>query len=430
MKEVSIIGHLREALEMFLGEPTIPADKNLRTFYSQRRYLGSRDRREISRDYYLAIRYYRTYLPSLYPDLPETAVPPPETVAQTLARLLLARTDYLVDDVHTACGIEQPITPIFSSLSAKDSEETVRIAREHGFPHWLTELIAETYSYRTASLLDALNEEAEPELRLRPGAGEVEEVVEELLEAGARNVRVSELVPEGLALESRVNLPAISAIRSGRAIVQSLGSQLIGLLLGALPGEAIFDGCAGAGGKTIQIADMLKGSGRVVAHDISQERLGRLEHRVRQLGVKGISMISPAEFKIERTRMAGTFDALLIDAPCSGSGTIRRNPGLKLTLVPEAIDEVVKLQGEILRDHATLVRPGGRLVYATCSLLKRENQNVVEKFLAEESRWSVESADSISSIDKRFVTEEGYLVTDPDLDGLDGFFAVRLRRGE
>lgn len=433
MKDTSIIGHVLEALEDFLGRPTIPADQNLRTFYSQRRYLGSRDRRAISRDYYLAIRFYRSYLSRVYPELPETEVPPAHSVARTLAPLLLEYSDYLVEDVHAGCG-EDSITSLADTLHDGGADESARVARSTGFPVWLTKLAEESLQDRTHSVLDALNEEAEPELRLRPGSARVSvvmnEVVAQLVNAGARDVRVSDLIPGGLSLESRVNLSAIPVVRSGRVIVQGLGSQLIGLLLDPQRGEVIFDGCAGAGGKSIQIADMMNGDGRVIAHDISAERLGRLAQRAERLGVPALELLYPDEFDAHMSSASETFDAVLVDAPCSGTGTIRRNPGLKLTLTPDMIDEVILLQRKILDEHAQLVRPGGRLVYATCSLLKQENEDVVGDFLASHQGWSVESAESVASVAARFVTRAGYLRTDPDRDGLDGFFAARLRRSD
>ncbi|HCM84239.1 MAG TPA: rRNA cytosine-C5-methylase, partial [Rhodospirillaceae bacterium] len=161
------------------------------------------------------------------------------------------------------------------------------------------------------------------------------------------------------------------------------GSQLIAFLLGAKPGEAVVDFCAGAGGKTLAIAAQMNNKGRVVACDISDKRLSNARTRFTRAGLNNIqTRVLSSENDKWVKRSAGTFDRVLVDAPCSGTGVWRRNPDARWKNLGPTLDELLTLQGSILRSAARLVKPGGTLVYATCSLLPDENQMQVEKFLA------------------------------------------------
>ena len=426
MREASLVGHVREVLVRFLSDPTLPADQHLREFYRARRYLGSRDRRSISRDYYLTIRLFRSYQRALFPDSSEGELPSPDSVPYVLMRVLIDHVDYEAAEIRNGCFGDES-----ESQTGVDSSQLpglIHLVDAHGFPEWLVAELEREFGDRTPGLLNALNEEAEPELRVRATSAEsIETVVEEMAKAGASDIRTSTLVPGGISIGSRINLGGVSAVRSGKAVVQSLASQLVGHLVDAGPGDRVFDGCAGAGGKSIQMADMIGSSGEVVAWDISADRLGRLKKRVERMGLASIRAITDREYQHLLQELAGTFDAVLIDAPCSGTGTIRRNPGLKLTLLPGDVEALTAVQLQLIREQSRLVRSGGHLIYATCSLLRRENQGIVESFLAEEGEaWRIEDASDF--VDAGIVTTDGYLQTDPDSHDLDGFFAARLVR--
>src|SRR5690606_20588600 len=139
------------------------------------------------------------------------------------------------------------------------------------------------------------------------------------------------------------------------------------------PGMSVFDACAGAGGKSLHLADLMQGEGRVVAHDIARSRLVRLEERLRVTPRLSIHIMYPDRYLSERRRLVESFDLVLLDAPCSGTGTFRRNPGLKLTLRPTDVERACALQWNVFEEYSSLVRTGGTLVYATCSLLREEN---------------------------------------------------------
>ena len=190
--------------------------------------------------------------------------------------------------------------------------------------------------------------------------------------------------PWGLRVEGKPALTRMEVFTRGAVEVQDEGSQLLALLLDAHRGEMVVDFCAGAGGKTLAIGASMRNTGRLYAFDTSAHRLDALKPR---LARSQLSNVHPAAIAHERDdrikRLAGKIDRVLVDAPCSGLGTLRRNPDLKWRQSPESVAELVVLQGKILASAARLLKPGGRLVYATCSLLQAENEGVVAAFTAE-----------------------------------------------
>ncbi len=215
--------------------------------------------------------------------------------------------------------------------------------------------------------------------------------------------------------------------------VQDEGSQLIARLVAPRRGEMVVDFCAGAGGKTLALGSLMRSTGRLYAFDVHARRLAGLGPRLKR---SGLSNVHPAAIAHENDlrvkRLAGKVDRVLVDAPCSGSGTLRRNPDLKWRFDEAELARVNEVQGRVLRAAARLLKPGGRLVYATCSLLALENQEVIDRFLAEQPQFAAVDAAGVLAaqgivIDHaaRFVP---YFVMLPHLHGTDGFFAAVLKR--
>ncbi|TAN58290.1 MAG: RsmB/NOP family class I SAM-dependent RNA methyltransferase, partial [Rhodospirillales bacterium] len=229
----------------------------------------------------------------------------------------------------------------------------------------------------------------------------------------------TELSPWGLRVASRVNLMATKVFKDGFVEVQDEGSQLAALLVGAEPGMAVCDFCAGAGGKTLALAATMNNKGRLVACDVSEGRLFRSADRMKRAGVQNVTrhVLDAAGAKWLK-RQAGSFDRVLVDAPCTGTGTWRRNPDAKWKLSPEDLEELVKKQADILDRASRLVKPGGRLLYVTCSLLPDENEAQIEAFLARSPGFSPEPA----------WQDKTYLHLTPAQHGTDGFFAAKLVR--
>ncbi len=253
----------------------------------------------------------------------------------------------------------------------------------HNLPAWLATDLQAQVGAQFWPLVAALNEPAPLDLRVNALVAKRDEVRAELKAAGI-DARPTPHSPWGLRVEGKPALTKLDAFTRGAIEVQDEGSQLLALLLQAKRGEMVVDFCAGAGGKTLAIGAAMRNTGRLYAFDVSAHRLDALKPR---LARSGLSNVHPAAIAHERDdrikRLAGKIDRVLVDAPCSGLGTLRRNPDLKWRQSPQALQEMAAKQAAILRSAARLVKPGGRLVYATCSLLAQENEAIATAFTAE-----------------------------------------------
>jgi 16S rRNA (cytosine967-C5)-methyltransferase len=222
------------------------------------------------------------------------------------------------------------------------------------------------------------------------------------------------------------NLPIF---KSGGIEVQDEGSQVLAQLLGARRGEMVVDFCAGAGGKTLALGAIMRNTGRLYAFDISEKRLAKLKPR---LARSGLSNVHPTVIAHENDakvkRLAGKIDRVLVDAPCSGLGTLRRNPDVKWRMQPEAIAELNEKQLSILSGASRLVKPGGRLVYATCSILSEENEAIAEQFLATHPAFQLVPVAKVLEEQRIPLEMENYLKMLPQVHNTDGFFAAVFER--
>jgi 16S rRNA (cytosine967-C5)-methyltransferase len=239
--------------------------------------------------------------------------------------------------------------------------------------------------------------------------------------------------PDGVRLFEKPGLTRWPLYQEGRIEVQDEGSQLIARLVAPRRGEMIADFCAGAGGKTLALGALMRSSGRLYAFDINAKRLAGLGPRLKRSGLSNVHPIAiSGENDVRVKRLAHKFDRVLVDAPCSGSGTLRRNPDLKWRFDENELARVNDVQARVLEAAARLVKPGGRLIYATCSLLELENQAVVAAFLADQPTFRpVPAADVLRShgIDVRHAARfDPWFVMLPHLHGTDGFFAAVLER--
>jgi 16S rRNA (cytosine967-C5)-methyltransferase len=242
-------------------------------------------------------------------------------------------------------------------------------------------------------------------------------------------VRRGALAPDALVLEKRCNLPGLRVYRDGWVEMQDEGSQLVGLLLQVKPGQRIVDACAGGGGKTLHLAAMMANKGSILSLDIAEERLKNLSTRAARAGV------SIAEAHVT-TRKGAHFpsweeaaDGVLVDAPCSGVGTFRRNPGAKFLVSEQAVRSLHGVQAGILRQAALYVRPGGRLVYSTCSLLRSENEQITEEFLSTQKDFHLLPAPRLLRDAGIPIEGDGStLALLPHRHSTDGFFAAVMER--
>lgn len=293
-------------------------------------------------------------------------------------------------------------------------------------PDWLyNRLEAQFGAEETLKLAQAVNLPAPLDLRANTLKISRDALLERLAEEGISAV-AGPLSPTAVRLREKPALAKHALFLEGAFEVQDEGSQLLGYLLEPKRGEAVVDFCAGAGGKTLLLGALMKNTGRLYAFDVSDKRLANLKPR---LARSGLSNVHPARIEHERDtkikRLAGKVDRVLVDAPCSGLGTLRRNPDLKWRQSEESVAELTVKQAAILDAAAKMVRPGGRVVYATCSLLTAENDAIVEAFLASHPDFTLTPASAVLA--KHGIELEGDLLRLlPHRQNTDGFFAAVL----
>ncbi len=296
-------------------------------------------------------------------------------------------------------------------------------------PEWLVLALKKRFDDAELELLaNALNRPAPLDLRANLLKATRENALSNLEAVGVEATPTA-LSPLGIRLKGKPALQKLAIFLDGGVEVQDEGSQLLAHLVAPKRGELVIDFCAGAGGKTLALGALMRSTGRLYAMDISAKRLANLKPR---LARSGLSNVHPVAIDSERDpklkRMAGKADRVLVDAPCSGLGTLRRNPDLKWRQSPQTVREMSEKQRDILSAAARLVKPGGRLVYATCSLLEEENQLVAQDFLKKHPEFSLQDASEILRSQQIPVESGTMLQLWPHRHGTDGFFAAVFQR--
>jgi len=273
-----------------------------------------------------------------------------------------------------------------------------------------------------------LNEPAPLDLRVNTLLAS-REAVQQALAVDAVVAEPTPYSPVGLRVKGRPAINRHPLFLEGAVEVQDEGSQLLGFLLAPTRHDLVVDFCAGSGGKSLLLGALMHSHGRIYAFDVSATRLNRLKPRLKR---SGLSNITPQPIRNENDirvkRLAGKIDRVLVDAPCSGLGTLRRNPDLKWRQSPRSVEELKLKQAAILRAAAGLVKPGGRLVYATCSLLAEENEEIVEAFLAERGDFGKLHCGELLTRQGIALDTSEFLRLLPHLHGTDGFFSAALQR--
>jgi 16S rRNA (cytosine967-C5)-methyltransferase len=300
----------------------------------------------------------------------------------------------------------------------------------HNMPEWLVEPLKAQVGEGFWPLVARLNGGAPLDLRVNTFTDKRADVQHELKLAGIKAVDTP-FSPWGLRIEGKPALSGLDAFSRGAIEVQDEGSQLLALLLDAKRGEMVVDFCAGAGGKTLAIGASMRSTGRLYAFDTSGHRLDSLKPRLARSKLSNVHPSAIAHERDERVkRLSGKIDRVLVDAPCSGLGTLRRNPDLKWRQSPKAVQELTEKQTSILASAARLVKSGGRLVYATCSVLPEENEAIAKAFSAAHPNFEpLSAADTLTELKvanaASLCTTDGlYLRLWPHLHATDGFFAA------
>jgi 16S rRNA (cytosine967-C5)-methyltransferase len=319
------------------------------------------------------------------------------------------------------------------ALTEGVDRDALPAALRHNLPEWLAARLAAEHPDDFEALAAALLEPAPLDLRVNVLQARREAIVDELAAAGLVSAPTS-WAPHGLRLVGKPALTKLDAFRRGAIEVQDDGSQLLALVVGARRGEMVVDFCAGAGGKTLALGADMRSTGRLYAFDTSGHRLAALKPRLARSGLSNVHPVQIAHERDERVkRLAGKVDRVLVDAPCSGLGTLRRNPDLKWRQDEASVARLREQQEAILAAAATLVKPGGRLVYATCSLLAQENEEVAAAFgAAQAGRFqALPVAELLAAArvpDPASLVQGPYLRLWPHRHATDGFFTAAWQR--
>ncbi|WP_106569110.1 RsmB/NOP family class I SAM-dependent RNA methyltransferase [Cecembia rubra] len=287
-------------------------------------------------------------------------------------------------------------------------------ALKQSIPDWLDQMGAELLGEKWDREIDTLNQQADVVIRVNSLKVSREELMKRLAEDG-----IDTYAPKGykdaLVLAKRQNIFKHPAFKEGLFEVQDASSQLVAAALDVEPGMRVIDACAGAGGKSLHLAALMKNKGRIISMDVEGWKLQNTKLRARR---NGVSIIEPKVIEDSKTikRLKGSADRVLLDVPCSGLGVLKRNPDTKWKLSPESIQKVQDIQQEILQNYSSMVKQGGLLVYATCSILPSENQFQIEKFLASEKGKDFDLLE-----DQKVLAQES---------GFDGFYIAKLKRKE
>ncbi|MDB5034656.1 MAG: Ribosomal small subunit methyltransferase [Chlorobi bacterium] len=412
-----------------LERPQTPADLTISRFFAANRYLGSHDRGFISDAVYGTLRellrlefilgdfltnaagerYVAILLYAFFTDRGDP-------IDDATARELLGLSD---NEINHARRLLRDAPARIDALP-----ETERIAVTTSLPTWFVERVLEQMGTDEGeALLGSLSGQAPITLRANTLVAGRERLAAAL---AAQNIPSTPglYAPDALLLNRRLNANAIPEFKQGWFEIQDEGSQLLSTILDPHPNWHVFDACAGAGGKSLHLAAIMKGRGSISAHDINERRLMEIRPRLRRSTAQNIRVMSHDHYLENRKKLAGMYDAVMIDAPCSGAGVLRRNPGARLTFQPEMVNRLTEIQGTILHEYSWLVKPGGLLLYATCSLLREENEAQVERFLAGNTGWRHEPVNAPEGM----ITSEGYFRSFPHLHGTDAFFGALLRR--
>jgi len=409
----AILGNAEEVLREILRFMS-PADVTLSRYFKDHPRLGGRERGAIAECVYAVLRNK-----SFFTDF--------SGAGATMRRLtLLGMAEAIGAD--SLGGLTEEETEFLARI--KDIDRNLLPPRKRAnLPDWLYDkFVAQYGEEETLALAAVLNTPAPLDLRVNTLKTDREKVIAELATAPI----VAEPTPYsalGLRIQKKPALQNLPLFKEGAIEVQDEGSQVLAQLLGARRGEMVVDFCAGAGGKTLAIGAIMRSTGRLYAFDVSEKRLTKLKPR---LARSGLSNVHPVVIAHERDakvkRLAGKIDRVLVDAPCSGMGTLRRNPDVKWRQQPEGVAELTAKQASILDGAARLVKFGGRLVYATCSLLDEENDAIVQGFLASHPDFELVPMHQVLAEQKIPLEMGDYLKMLPHKHGTDGFFAAVLER--
>ncbi|MCX6182557.1 MAG: methyltransferase domain-containing protein [Bacteroidetes bacterium] len=386
-----------QALQQIFNENK-QADRVVESLLKSNSKWGSRDRRFIADTIYSVVRWYRLFYENLG-HAPQTE--------QDWWNILA---------IHwTLQNEELPAFPEMENidksniLQKNEALQKVRKIRE-SIPDWLDEIGEKELKGNWDATIKALNETTSVSLRTNTLKTKKNNLIQALYKEG---IIVKKEIGEGLTIEKRAKLTHLKIYEEGWFEVQDISSQMVAPLLDVKPGMTVIDACAGAGGKTLHLAAIMQNKGKLIALDVAENKLRELKKRSERAGVS-ILEINPLSNLESIKKYYNTADRLLLDVPCTGLGVLRRTPDSKWKITPEFLQQIQKTQQEILQNYSAICKPGGQMIYATCSILPSENEYAVEKFLASEA------GKSFSLLEQKSIL--------PQEHGHDGFYMALLSR--
>ena len=407
-----------------------PADAIASAYFRTRRYIGSKDRAAVSAAFYTILRHTARLnwwlvrqgrdVSARHRLLAWLAVGEGQSPAQVDA--LFTGTKFAPEELT-----ENERGLLLKLQSCKPTTQAMPPEIAGECPDWALAGLIQRFGDAFAPEMAALLDQAPLDLRVNSLKADRDDMLA-ALQAQGLAAAACPLAPLGIRVADRPSLADVPQVKSGELEVQDEGSQLVALLLDAQPGERVVDFCAGAGGKTLAIAAQMRNKGRITACDVLAGRLKRSLERFRRAGVHNIEtqpLAAANDPWVKRHK--GGFDRVLVDAPCSGTGTWRRNPDARWRVLGPELNALLPLQASILASAARLVKPGGRLVYATCSLLPAENEEQITAFLATHADYRLlplaQAAPALAA-----ACRGDYLALTPLQHNTDGFFAAVLLR--
>lgn len=408
---VQVVVALQEVFEQGLY-----ADKVIERKFKENKKWGGRDRKFFAECLYDVVRWWRKYLKGLGIIWRDPSGP--DRVSEKVLFHLVAA--WAQDQGYEISHIAE--LSDFDSLKYKKNLQTLSPAEANSIPNWLEDLGMESLHRQKSQsplanevshgvpwheIIEAMNQVALVFLRVNTLKVTRKDLLSILADQGFL-VEPDALVESAIRLKERANVFTSSSFKQGFFEVQDGGSQLIAPFLQVEPGHRVWDACAGAGGKSLHLAALMKNKGKIIASDIHDWKLNELKKRAKRDGVDVIETKTIDSKWIKRQQ--AKFDRVLLDVPCSGLGVLKRNPDSKWKLSLQRIQELQQIQQQILQEYQKTVKPGGKMVYATCSILPQENHLQIENFIRQNPQWTLEDSHQIW----------------PQKNGFDGFYMARM----
>jgi len=411
-----------------IADTKYPADRIMSAYFKQRRYIGSKDKAAISENLYTILRNKMRFEYIL--NSKDLGIH-----SRMLVALLLKMNDGDLYDTfdgnkYSPKRLRPGQLERFADLDLNVIDSAPLYVKLN-VPEWIAPKLENALGDRFEEEMVATNKSATTDIRVNTLKSSVPPVDQALADVGYL-AHKTDLSPWAIRFEKRVALFGLPSFKQGWFEIQDEGSQLLALLTGVRAGEKVVDFCAGAGGKTLAMAAMMENKGTIYACDVHTKRLEQLGKRTKRAGVHNVRTHTLSSENDKWVKKHTEYaDCVLLDAPCTGTGTWRRSPDSRWNLTQENLNDLVALQRSILQSAKRLVKPGGRLLYATCSLLEEENEAQVLRFLENNSDFSPENfdiVDVLADFPDRFSNSGHEIRTFPAMTGTDGFYVACLKR--